>query len=360
MGGLSAIVVGSSFGGRIQVPALRAAGFEIAALVGRDPVRTKARAAELGVPLASVDLAEALAVPGVSVVAVSTPPDSHIGPVLASLAAGKHVLCEKPFATNASDARRMLHAAERAGVVHMLGTEFRWAPDEAMVRRVIRSGILGELALASFVQHSALVASGLPKAFNDEWWFDSTRGGGILNAAGVHVIDRFRTWMGEITAVSAHLQVIGDHPTGSAEDSYTLTMRFASGAVGTAQHCSSAFGTPSRITRVFGRLGSVWSDGTDAWLGYRDGSHRLDVPPDLQVPPAPAPSADPREAFTHLELGPYIRLAERFRHRIEGSEPSPDSPPTPTFHDGLAAQLVIDAARRSNAGNGTWVDVAAA
>ncbi len=354
---VSAIVVGSSFGGRIQVPALRAAGFHVVALVGRDSVRTKQRAAELDVPLACTDLVEAMAVPGVSAVAISTPPDAHVAPVLAAIAAGKHVLCEKPFATSAADARRMLRAAEAASVVHMLGTEFRWAPDEAMVRRVIRSGILGEPALASFVQHSALVASGLPKAFNDEWWFDPTRGGGILNAAGVHVIDRFRTWMGEIVAVSAHLQVIGDRPAGSAEDSYTLTLRFASGAIASAQHCASAFGTPSRITRVFGRLGSVWTDGTDAWLGYRDGSHRLDVAPDLQVPLPPAPSADPREAFTHLELGPYVRLAERFRDEIAGMTPSADAPPTPTFHDGLAAQLVIDAARRSSAADGIWVEV---
>jgi predicted dehydrogenase len=226
-----------------------------------------------------------------------------------------------------------------------------------MVRRVIRSGILGETTLVTILQHSALVAAGLPKAFNADWWFDPARGGGILNAAGVHVIDRLRTWMGEIIAVSAHLQVVGNHPAGSAEDTYSMTLRFESGAVGTAQHCTSAFGTPSRITRVFGRAGSVWSDGTDAWLGYRDGSHRLDVPPDLQVPPPPPPSTDPREAFSHLELGPYIRLAERFRDEIAGVTPSPDAPPTPTFRDGVAAQLVIDAVRHSAAHHGAWVDV---
>ena len=75
---MQAIVVGTSFGGRVHVPALRAAGFDVVALVGRDPARTAARAEELGVPRGVTDLAAALElVAAPFVVTVSTPPDAH-------------------------------------------------------------------------------------------------------------------------------------------------------------------------------------------------------------------------------------------------------------------------------------------
>ena len=83
---LGAVVVGTAFGGRVHVPALRAAGFEVLALVGRDEQRTAARAAELGVAQGLTSLDEALALPGVDVVTVSTPPDAHVEPVLAAAA----------------------------------------------------------------------------------------------------------------------------------------------------------------------------------------------------------------------------------------------------------------------------------
>ena len=80
-------VVGTSFGGRVHVPALRAAGFDVVALVGRDPERTRRRADELGVALGTVELDEALEIlgDGPRAVTVSTPPDSHVAPVLAAL-----------------------------------------------------------------------------------------------------------------------------------------------------------------------------------------------------------------------------------------------------------------------------------
>ena len=174
MGTVQAIVVGTSFGGRVHVPALRAAGFEVAALVGRDRDRTDQRARQLGIPLASTSLTEALTkVDGPRCVAVSTPPDAHVEPVLEALAAEAHVLSEKPFALNTSDAEAMVAAARQAGTVALLGCEFRWAPDEALAGRLVRTGAVGAAKVATFVQHSALVADGVHGAFNDEWWFDA-------------------------------------------------------------------------------------------------------------------------------------------------------------------------------------------
>src|SRR4051794_41106175 len=121
-------VVGTGFGCLTHARALRAAGFEVEALVGRDPAKTAERAARFEIPHASVSLADVLERDGIDAVTIATPPHSH-GPIAhAAIAAGKHVLCEKPFTRDTAEARALLAAAERAGVVHLLGAEMRFTP----------------------------------------------------------------------------------------------------------------------------------------------------------------------------------------------------------------------------------------
>src|ERR1700724_90141 len=95
---LGVAVVGTGFGCLTHVRALRAAGFEVLTLVGRDPEKTKLRAAYFDIPNASTDFGTALDIPGVDAVAIATPPHTHGPLVLQAVAAGRHVLCEKPFA----------------------------------------------------------------------------------------------------------------------------------------------------------------------------------------------------------------------------------------------------------------------
>ena len=132
---LGAVVVGTGFGVLTHLRALRGAGINVKALVARNPEKTAARAAKVGVERGLTSLHEALALPGVDIVSVATPPHSHAAIVLDAIAAGKHVLCEKPFARDAGEARRMLEAAEAAGIVHMLGTEFRYSTAQAHATR---------------------------------------------------------------------------------------------------------------------------------------------------------------------------------------------------------------------------------
>src|SRR5689334_11741277 len=121
-------VVGRRFGCRVQAPALRSAGFEVVALVGRDRDPTAHKAGKLGIPHACGSLAEALALPGVDAVAIATPPHTHFELAQEAIEAGRHVLCEKPFTTDSAQAAQLAEAGERAGVVGALGHEFRWNP----------------------------------------------------------------------------------------------------------------------------------------------------------------------------------------------------------------------------------------
>src|SRR5262249_25106966 len=191
-----AVVVGTGFGCRVHVPALRNAGFTVHALIGRDASRTARRAERLGIARACTSLAEALALEGVDAVTIATPPDVHAPLVLEACEAGRHVLCEKPFALDAVEAELMLAAAERAGVTHLVGHEFRWAPDRALVARAVAAGVIGEPRTFSLISYVPLVAD--PETPVPQWWFDPARGGGGVGASGWHLVAQVRTWFGGV------------------------------------------------------------------------------------------------------------------------------------------------------------------
>jgi predicted dehydrogenase len=351
MGELSAAVVGTGFGCLTHVRALRAAGFDVGALVGRDPDKTAERARRFDVPRPSTRLADVLARADIDVVSIATPPATHCDLVLEALAAGKHVVCEKPFAMDALQARSMLDAADQAGVVHMLGTEFRFAAGQALMRRAIAAGAVGQPRLATFMLHMPLLAD--PSGQVPEWWSDAGQGGGWLGAHAAHVIDQVRSTLGSITDVSAGLNVVSDHPW-SAEDSYTVQFHTDQGVEGVMQSSAGAFGPMLVTSRVAGSAGTCWLEGDAVWVADGAGTRQLPVPDDLVTPPPDPPPTDLMATAydwmhsTGIDMGPYTRLFETLASLIRG-RPVPADPAPATFADGVASMEVMDAVRRSAA-----------
>lgn len=356
---LRTIVVGTGFGCRIQVPALRAAGFDVVGLVGTDLARTSARAAINQVPNSFTDLKEAIAHTGAGTVAIAAPPYEHSALSLDALALDCHVLCEKPFVTSVGEAQALLDAAVSAGKVHMLGHEFRFVPQRALVARAIAQGMIGEPRFASIVGFGGYVrdfASDLPR-----WWFDPAMGGGWLGASGSHIIDQIRTEIGEFASVSADLTKVCDAAE-RIEDSFVVRFRLVNGVSGIMQQTSGALGPATGLYRVAGTKGTLWTEGQAVWLADREGARELLVPADLTLPPVTEPLLDPRhesvewQFLTSHEIAPYTRLCGVLRAQIEGNcSPSPVSPAT--FADGLACTKVIHAIRESANKDGLCVTV---
>ena len=361
-----AAVVGTGFGVFTHLRALRNAGFEVRALVGRDPAKTRDRARLLQVPRPCTSLAEALSDPRVSVVTIATPPATHAALVLEAVRAGKHVLCEKPFAMNLAEAREMLAAAERAKVVHALGVEFRFTTVHELLRRTIAAGAIGEPRQALFAWLVPFLSD--PRAETPEWWQDVARGGGFLGAWGSHLIDQVRVTLGEFAAVSARLQTLSGKAGMTADDSFTAQFRLASGCEGVFVESMAAPGDFFGIVRISGSEGALWIEGVqgeELWVADRKGNKkRVPVPEDLVLPPpVPFPHGDLMQSAYEkahafgTDLAPYTRLLQRMRARIEGRALG-DSPPLATFRDGVAGQAVMDAMRRS-ARDESWVKVEA-
>ena len=356
---LRVLIVGSGFGCRIQVPALRAAGFDVVGLVGTDAKRTAERAVANGVGQAFTDLDAAIKQTSAVAVAVATPPHTHAPLVLKAISRGCHVLCEKPFAMDAAEARTMLEAAERARVVHVLGNEFRWAPERAMVKRLIAEGAIGEPRFITLTQFFQYVAS--PDTELPAWWLDKRAGGGWLGAWGSHVVDWVRTWLGEFASLSASLPVISA-PEGGAEDSYIVRFRLANGVEGALQQTAGAWGPLAAMVRVAGTKGAIWFDNGAVWMADRNGSREVAIAPDLALPPPPPASTDPRQQtpewqmLAYVELAPYMKLGEWWRAAIEGRPTTGPIQPA-TFADGVAAMIVLDAIRKSAANGGAVVNL---
>ena len=249
---LKALVAGTGFGCRIQLPALRGAGFEVIGLIGSDPQRTGERAAANGVPGSFTDLGAAIDATGADVVAISTPPHSHGALTLQALARGCHVLCEKPFARDVTEAQAMLAAADGAGKVHMLGHEFRYIPQRAAVGRAIAEGLIGEPHAVSMVQllpHIPVYEGQMPP-----WWFDPAEGGGWLGASMPHLADQLRTWLGEFTSLSAALSAV-TLKRGPVDDTFSLRFAMVGGIEGVIQYCAGVYGPTMNLAHVAGSEG---------------------------------------------------------------------------------------------------------
>jgi predicted dehydrogenase len=359
---LGAVVVGTGFGVLTHLRAMRAAGFDVKAIVGRDGEKARKRAELMGVPAGLDSLDEALALPGVDAVAVSTPPHTHSAIVLAAVAAGKHVVCEKPFARDAAEGQKMLDAAEQAGVVHILGCEFRWATGQAVAARALAEGVIGEPRLATFLFHMPALAdaeAGVP-----DWWRDEKEGGGWLGAYASHIIDQIRVSAGEFVGVSASLRGVAERSDSlpwTADDTYSVHFRTESGLEGILQSSAAARGPFASCTRFVGSRGTLWIEGDSVGVADASGERILETPEDLQLPPPEPPPAELLSTtydMLHsmgIDLGPYTRLYETFRDRILG-RPVADDPRAATFADGVAVQAVLDAIRRSSEEK-AWVSI---
>jgi len=355
---LGAVIVGTGFGILTHLRALRGAGIEAVALVGRDPEKTRERAAKVGIEHGLTSLAQALELPGVDLVTIATPPHTHCEIALEAIAAGKHVLCEKPFARNADEGKQMLDAAEAAGIVHMLGTEFRFATGQALATRSIREGLIGDPKLVNFTMNVPVLAD--PNGEVPAWWSTGEEGGGWLGAYASHIIDQLRASLGEFAGVSASLTLVSDRDW-SAEDSYTVHFRMKNGVDGVLQSTAGGWGMPVICSKFYGTEGTLSIEGENVTVANAQGIKTVDVPEDLvNAAPSPPPAEFMVTTYDHLhaagfDLAPYTKLCSLMRDQILG-ESIPESPAPGTFADGFAGQKVLDAIRLS-AAERRWVDI---
>jgi predicted dehydrogenase len=340
-------LIGTGFARRVQLPGLRLVpGTEVTAIASGRRANAAAAAREFGIPHVYED-GEALArSPHVDLVLVSSTPDSHARQAIAALEAGKHVVCEKPAALTAAEARHMVETAERRpGQLAWIDHELRYEPNRRKAGDLIRAGAIGEVQHLEFVLRPYLRGDGRAQttAAPWTWWFDASRGGGILGAVGSHLVDLCRYWTGsEIVSVAGEAATFvkqradeagGRHPV-TADEFASFVLRLASGAVATVTLSSVAFHGPGHFAQVTGSEGSLVVTGETRLEFGRAGEPLEDAsaPDDLMG----------KLPVNNMWARSFVRLARDAVRVIGGA--APEGTPA-TFRDGWIVQRVLDAVR---------------
>jgi predicted dehydrogenase len=332
-------ILGTSFGRLVQAPGFqRHPGFELVAIAGRDAAKSQRIAAELGVPKGYGDWRELLARERPELVSIVTPVDLHHDMMLAAIASGAHVLCEKPTALHRWQAVAMRDAALAAGRVAGINHEFRFFPARARALELVREGAIGRPRRGEILGRYPIWARADSRPMT--WLADARRGGGILGALGSHHTDCMRTFFGEPTSVLASVRT--DQPRrgeerATADDACTLHYEFANGASAIVDLSAAV---PYRWERfeIHGEEASLRWDET----GYR--LWRLVAgkdPVEVEIPERLALA--PREGDPAL-VAPFGVLLGRLHRAITLGEPL-----SPGFAaDAVPVQCALDACRASS------------
>ncbi|SCM76864.1 Oxidoreductase family, NAD-binding Rossmann fold domain protein [uncultured Pleomorphomonas sp.] len=245
-------LVGYGDGGRyFHAPFIAAArGVELAGIVARSPERLAAAAADYPDVPVYPSLTALLAAGGVDAVTITTPPQTRRELVMEAIAAGVHVVADKPFAPDADGARQLDAAAKAGGVVLGVFHNRRYDADFRTLKKLVDGGRLGRL----WRVHSRM-------DLDNPHTLEAGPTGGLLRDLGSHLVDQMLFLLGPVAAVDAQLDMI-DRPEGPTDASFTLTLRHESG-VHSHLSASKLNRLAVRSFRVYGDGGSYEQSGTD-------------------------------------------------------------------------------------------------
>ena len=279
-----------------------------------------------------------------------TPDAAHHATSLPVLAAGKHLLCEKPLATNAADADEMAAAAARAGVVNMVNLSYRNVPALQQAAALVAAGEIGTIRHfeASYLQSWLTQPAWGEWSTEPQWlWRLSTAHGskGVLGDVGIHILD-FTTFIAgqSATEVSARLATfpkapgdrIGDYVL-DANDSATMQLVLEGGAIGTVAATRFATGHLNDLRlRIYGDKGGLE-------VLFERGESRLNA----------CLGADRLTAtWQAVACPPVPTIYQRFVAAIRG-----EGAAIPDFARGAALQRLLDRAEQSAAAEGRFLRV---
>lgn len=354
--GLGVGIIGGGFMATVHSRAARAAGARLVGVVASTPERSAAVAAELGAERGFDSVAALLADPAIDVVHVCTPNALHAEQAAAVIAAGLHVVCEKPLTTGAASAAALARSVP-AGIVATVPFAYRFHPMVREARARIASGAVGEvLTLNGVYLQDWMLGT------DDPNWRVRTSSGGASRAfadIGSHLVDLIEFVTGQrITALAASTRTFferrGDIAAVETEDAAALTVTLSGGAIGTLLVSQVAPGTKNALR--FEISGSAQTLGFDQEnpellrVGTVDGTLLVPRDADRLAPDAArlcaVPSGHPQgyqDAFNAFVADSYAAIG--------GASPEG----LPTFADGARAAALTDAVLAA-AADGLWHD----
>ena len=252
---LEAAIVGLGRWGQNYVNSVQGASTRVrfTRAVVRTPDKSREFADKHGLRL-STDYAELLADPAIRMIVLATPNSQHPAQIIAAAQAGKAVMCEKPLALTRADAERAVRACEKAGVLLGVGQDKRYWPSMRELKRVVDSGVLGEVLHIEGHFSNENASKKLQYSWRES---PAESPGGSITATGIHVLDAFINLIGPLRRVNA--QHILKRPPPESLDTLSLTFEFANRVSGVL--CGVRATPLFWRVHVFGNQGSAEAAG---------------------------------------------------------------------------------------------------
>lgn len=376
---IATAVIGSGFIGTVHIEALRRIGVRVAGLLDASPELGARRARELGLPRAYADLDELLAHDDVAVVHVTSPNELHHPQVKAILAAGKHVVCEKPLAMTSEQSAELVTLARQSGLVNAVNFNIRWYPLNQHVASMVREGALGDVRLVTghYFQDWLLYDT------DWNWRLEADQGGAprAVGDIGSHWLDllgfvtglRVEAVMADLTTfIPVRRKPAGEVRTFSTEratdtigvdihteDTASILLRFEGGARGSVDISQLSPGRKNSLAyQIDGSSSAVaWdSEQPDSlWIGHRDRPNELLLRNPALMNGAGASAA--RLPGGHVEgfADTFGAVFTAVYDDVLAGRPS-DDPRYATFAAGHEEMRIGDAVLASSR-SGAWVEV---
>ncbi len=366
---IKAAVVGTGFIGVVHVEALRRLGVEVTGIVGSTAERAAEKAKDAALPAPYPSFEAMLADPAVDVVHLTTPNHLHYPQVRDTLAAGKHVVCEKPLAMNSEETAELLRLAEESGLVHAVNFNIRFYAQNREARARVQAGEIGDVRLITggYLQDWLLLDT------DWNWRLDPAAGGSLraVGDIGSHWLDLVTFITGRhVEAVMADLTTfipVRRQPTGpvetfsagsggetvdtemKTEDAAGILLRLTGGARAVVTVSQVSAGRRNRLSWEIDGSESALAWQSEApeelWIGHRGAPNELLLSERGDYPPGHAEGFP--DTFKHLYRAVYRAVAA-------GGPPA--EPDYPTFADGHEEALIADAIATSHAEQ-RWVTV---
>jgi predicted dehydrogenase len=339
---------------------------ELTALCGRDRAYAQSVAGKFSIPRVYTDWRDMFAQEKLDGVAITTPNRLHHPITLAAVEAGLDVICEKPLALNAAEAREMHTRATARNRKHLVMFDYRAMPAARRAKELIGTGFVGRVfhVIATY-QHGSYLDPARPFA----WRMSKAESGtGVLGDLGSHIIDLVRWWVGDFARVAGHLTTFtrqrslplaAERVTVDADDAASFVAEMRDGAQAVFHATKLAVGRGNSLSiQVYGSEGALVLDadpgGRANWIGSLYGARRGEkVFGELEISPRLSAGFETADNARSLASA-YRVMTDPFFAAIRAGAEAADVPCN--FADGLAAQQVIDAVARS-AETGRWEQI---
>lgn len=332
-------IIGTGFGSKVHIPGFKKTpSFRILGIAGRSIEKTSKIAKENNIPLSFSSWRKMILDPRIQAVSIAVPPAFQREIATFAAKNKKHILCEKPLASSVKDAKKIVKAVSRAGVIGAVDFEFRYIPEIIELKKLLLKKTIGEIR---HINIAWLTGGRAGSNISLGWQNSKKQGGGTLLAFGSHTLDYIEFLFGRIKSVSASLSVAKKNGA-TAEDTCDIILELGNRTTASISISNVLPGAHHHIIEVYGSNGNLRmiNKQTNSPNSKFELFHFTeDSGRESRLSVSPLPKTNGLDSRLSMFLGVTRAFAEAIQNKKRGF---------PSITDGLRAQTILEAVIKSD------------